>query len=169
MKGMLVSILARMKKLGVDYADIRHERITTESMQALDGEVEGFSTDASAGVGIRVLYRGAWGFAATNVVTEEGAMKAAKEALAMARAFSAVNTGKARLSATEPFIESYSTPYEIDPFSVPSGEKVSLIAGVTGAALRERGYHPQRPSLNSPGPKRSSAIPRAPSFRRPCA
>ena len=139
MKGIFVSILARLKKLGVDYADIRHERIMTESMQALDGEVEGFSTDTSAGVGVRVLYKGAWGFAATNIVTGESAMKAAKEALAMARAFSAVNTGKARLSVSEPFVESYSTPYEIDPFSVASDKKISLIAGVTGAALREKG------------------------------
>lgn len=139
MKGLFVSILARLKRLGADYADIRHERITTESLQALDGEVEGFSTDISAGVGIRVLYRGAWGFAATNVVNEAGAMKAAEEALAIARAFSAVNADKVRLSEAEPFIECYSTPYVIDPFGVAPERKISQIAGVTGAALKEKG------------------------------
>lgn len=125
-----------LKKKGVDYGDLRYERITRESIQVRDGVIETFSTDESVGIGIRVLNRGAWGFASSRAASVEDAIKTADEAIAISAAFSAVNPKKVRLPEREPCIDTYMTRYEIDPFRISPEEKIGRLSEITGAALR---------------------------------
>jgi len=127
-----------LRSKGVEYGDARFERVTTESIQVRDGVIEGFSTDSSAGVGIRVVYRGAWGFAATHMTTEKDVIRAADEAIAIAAAFSSVNSVKVRLAENPPYIDSYSTPFRVDPFKVAPEEKIARLIEVTTEAERYR-------------------------------
>lgn len=136
MKGLLESVIDYLKKKGLEYADLRHERITSESIQVRDGVIEGFSRDLCAGLGVRVLYRGAWGFAATHLVTEEEAFRAADEALSMAKAFSSVNRTRVVLSGAPSFIDDYTAPFKTDPFKIPPEEKIGLLTEITARALR---------------------------------
>ncbi len=128
-------VLALLSKKGAEYADCRHERAVSESIQVRNGEIEGFSSGVSEGVGIRVLYKGAWGFAASNLLSDTALTATADRALAVAAAFSSVNPHKVRLHPVEPCVASYSTPFAIDPFEVPPEEKLGLLIGVTTAAL----------------------------------
>lgn len=138
MKDIIRSVLAALLKKGVDYADIRHERITGESIRVRDDSIEGFSSDFSEGVGIRVLYEGAWGFASTNDTTEASLAKTAGVALSIARRFSALNTVKVRLAGVEAHIDSYTTPFTVDPFSVSPEAKIDLLLEVASTALRQK-------------------------------
>lgn len=136
MRDILRPLVGYLRKKGVQYADVRHERITSESIQVRDGVVEGFSTDFSEGVGIRVLYKGSWGFASTHLTDVASITRAAEEAVALANAFSAVNSKKTELPAMPSYIDRYESPYRVDPFNVPAEEKIALLSEVTTKALK---------------------------------
>lgn len=133
------SIVDWLVRKGASYADLRREVARTESIRASDGALEGYSTDVSSGVGIRVLFEGAWGFASTNLSTEEGLMRAAAEALSMARAFASVNAGRAGLCPAPRVVDSWSSPFVIDPFTVAAEDKIALLVDVTSRALAKKG------------------------------
>ena len=57
--------IARAKKLGATYADIRINRYRNESVFTREERVQNVSRTQSFGFGVRVLLSGAWGFAAS--------------------------------------------------------------------------------------------------------
>ncbi len=138
MKDALLFIVDYLKKKGIDYGDIRYERITGESIQVRGGVIEGFSTDLSEGIGIRVLWKGAWGFAASRIITEKDAVKTADEAISLAAAFSAVNQGKVKLAECRAHVDTFISPFKIDPFKVPPEEKIGRLIEITASALKVR-------------------------------
>src|SRR5262245_47962551 len=71
---------------GVSYADARTVTQETETLALKNAEVDRHARDRSAGIGVRVLYRGAWGFGAQPGATADAAARAARDALASARA-----------------------------------------------------------------------------------
>src|SRR5439155_19903208 len=71
---------------GADYADARMVTEESESLTVKNQEMEGIDRSRSEGVGIRVLVKGYWGFAATARATEEEVARTARLAVAIARA-----------------------------------------------------------------------------------
>jgi TldD protein len=62
--------ISRAKQLGASYADIRINRYRNESIFTREERVQNVSRTQSFGFGVRVLVKGAWGFATTfGVVT----------------------------------------------------------------------------------------------------
>src|SRR5215813_8655246 len=59
------------KKLGASYADIRINRYRLESIFTREQRVQNVSRTQDFGFGVRVLLKGAWGFAASPVVTPD--------------------------------------------------------------------------------------------------
>ena len=51
---------------GTSYADARYVERESETVSVKDGQVEGVDGDSDRGVGVRVLYKGSWGFAASD-------------------------------------------------------------------------------------------------------
>src|SRR6267154_3733657 len=78
--------LACAKKLGANYADIRINNYRNESVFTREQQVLNVSRTRSFGFGIRVLYQGAWGFAASHIVTPESIRKVTDQAMDIARA-----------------------------------------------------------------------------------
>src|SRR3990172_8684268 len=85
---VLQHTLLYLKKKGVEYADIRLEECISEGVMARDGEVDRLWDNLDTGFGIRVLYKGAWGFAASSLLTETEAKKIADEALLQSKTIS---------------------------------------------------------------------------------
>ena len=116
---------------GADYADVRVVANREERIVVRNGVVETMTADESVGLGIRALYRGAWGFASTREVTTRSADEAAGQAVRIARASARVNG--MRRSAREllgPPVSShgrYVTPVGIDPFGVSPEEKLAVL------------------------------------------
>lgn len=126
--------LAEVSRFGVDYADVRARREESESVDVRDAAVEGVSRERSEGVGLRVLYGGAWGFAATSSPHPDEVRRAARLAVEVARASAAVPGPSAGLDGSEPVVGSWTTPHLADPLDVPLQDKVALLLSAAAAA-----------------------------------
>src|SRR6266513_3149530 len=78
--------LARARKLGATYADIRINRYRHESIFTREERVQNVSRTQSFGFGVRVLVKGAWGFAASHLVTPQAVERLTAQAIEIARA-----------------------------------------------------------------------------------
>ncbi len=58
--------LGLAKKASVSYADIRVSRYDNQRIATREQQVRSIASSSSYGYGVRVLKRGAWGFAASN-------------------------------------------------------------------------------------------------------
>jgi TldD protein len=107
------------------YAEARHVDARSEAIAVLAGQVDAIDSSASEGIGVRVRVGGGWGFAATREVTRAGAEAALKRALAVAEAQPA---GPATpLAHVAPARGHWSSPYDVDPFTVELDEKLALL------------------------------------------
>lgn len=78
--------MAAAHKAGAGYADIRINRYRNETIVTRERQVQNVARSYSFGFGVRVLYKGAWGFAASPVVTPQEAERIARQAVEIARA-----------------------------------------------------------------------------------
>src|SRR5205807_5682582 len=108
---------------GAEYADARVVLKRNQLVATKNGRVERLTDSESEVIGVRVLVRGAWGFACDRRLTVEGARNAALRACTFARA--APGKHSRRLAPIEPRTGSYRTPVERDPFEVPLADKVN--------------------------------------------
>jgi TldD protein len=109
---------------GAEYADARVVLKRDQLVATKNGRVERISDSESEGIGVRVLFGGAWGFACDRQLSIDTARDAALRACAFARA--AAGRHSRRLAAIEPRSGSHRTPLERDPFTVPIVDKVEL-------------------------------------------
>ena len=131
MKDKLNNTLDWLKSKKVDYADARFVRIESESIRVTDGIVDTLTKDVNVGVGIRVIDRGAWGFAAIASIKEADIKKAANKALQTARASATTVKEKVKLAEVTPYKDHYASPCEKDPFTVPVDEKIGLLLEIS--------------------------------------
>ncbi len=112
---------------GVLYADIRYLERETESITVRNEEVAGLSRAETRGYGIRVLYRGSWGFAASWALSPDKVRETAQRALTIAKASYMTQKKPVELDDTPPQRGTYRSPWEEDPFAVPLDEKLELL------------------------------------------
>jgi TldD protein len=124
---------------GAGYADVRVVRRLEESIAIKTGRVEGVASGESEGFGIRVLVDGAWGFAASHILTAAEADRVAGEAVRIARASATALRNQTRLDDRPPATGTYETPLEEDPFSVPLERKIADLLAADEAAARVKG------------------------------
>jgi TldD protein len=127
-KAWLLEALDDLKRTeGVVYADARYLERETESITVRNEEVAGLSHEETKGYGIRVLYRGSWGFAASGVLKPEAVRETARRALAIAKASYLTQKKPVKLDDTPPQRGTYKSPWEEDPFDVSLDEKLELL------------------------------------------
>ncbi|MCD5409054.1 TldD/PmbA family protein [Candidatus Bipolaricaulota bacterium] len=127
-KDWLKETLAELGKAdGVTYADARYLERETERITIRNEEVAGLSRADTRGYGIRVLFRGSWGFAASGVISPDAIRETARRALEIARASFRTQKTPVKLDDTPPQRGTYISPWEIDPFAVPLDEKLELL------------------------------------------
>jgi TldD protein len=115
---------------GASYADARYVERESETVSAKDGQVEGIDRDSDRGVGVRVLHKGSWGFAASDraaAETESGLVALFAQALARAEAAASVQRRQVVLAPLEPQRGEYRTRVRRDPFAVPLTERIELL------------------------------------------
>jgi len=120
--------LTRAIDLGCEHADIRVERIHTQTVSLRDARPESFTDGEDLGLAVRVVHEGTWGFAAGVVLTAAEAVRLAEEAVAADTVSAAINSDRVEL-APEPVYPdaTWVSAYEIDPFQVPDSEKSALL------------------------------------------
>ncbi len=132
-------ILNQCRKAGAGYADVRWERQETESLSVSTGTVEPIERSANYGVGIRVLKNGAWGFAATDNLTEKSVGEKAVLAVALAEASARVMGEPVKLAPLKVSKGKFITPHEIDPFTVPLEQKIAYLMDIDRAMAESGG------------------------------
>lgn len=129
-KEFLKSALQKLKAAGVKYADARWETHRSERILMRNGQVAALTQHEDEGFGIRVLHKGAWGFAASPFVTEAEIERIAQRALEIAKASLLTVREPVRLDDWEPQQGSYESPCEVDPFTIPLDRKLGLLMRV---------------------------------------
>jgi TldD protein len=116
---------------GAAYADARVVISRTETIHVRNQNLDQLDRSETIGVGVRALIGSSWGFAATADLSTESVRLTGERAAAIARA-SGVVSGPPMEFADVPVTETFwETPYEEDPFEVPTSEKVDMLVDVT--------------------------------------
>jgi TldD protein len=86
---------------------------------------------------VRAIADGAWGFAASQVVTADEADRVAALAVEIAKASALTKMKDAVLAPVEPHTDKYTTPVKVDPFAMSVDDRVGLLVAAE-ERLRER-------------------------------
>ena len=82
--------LKRIAASGAEYGDIRIQDSSTEHIEGEDCRIASIRDIRDIGFGVRVLYHGAWGFAASSVLSLEEVPRVADLAVEIARGSASV-------------------------------------------------------------------------------
>jgi TldD protein len=123
--------LDRLRARGATYVDARW--IPTEERRRLlmwNGNLKDNTSTRQNGVGVRVLFAGAWGFAASSDLADLGALF--DRALDNAQVASQRVTFPIRLADKEAIQATFASPSNINPFEVPLGDQVAFLQEMDG-------------------------------------
>ncbi len=126
MREQLQEQVARLRDAGAVYVDARwYPFEETNELLMWNGNLKEASASRESGVGVRVLYKGAWGFSAASDTSDLPAVF--DEALDNARVAAERVTFPVRLAEKDAIEASFKSPSRIDPFTVPLAEKVAFM------------------------------------------
>jgi TldD protein len=113
---------------GASHATVRVERIRTQLVVVRDGRLETAVDDTELGTGVQVVHDGSSGFAGSVAVGADAAAALAKDAVGAARATARLRSGRVALAA-EPALGrvEWSSPFRVDPTSVPLAHKAGVL------------------------------------------
>ncbi|HUG05886.1 MAG TPA: DNA gyrase modulator, partial [Candidatus Limnocylindria bacterium] len=94
---------------GASYADVRFVRRDEENALVKNGRLESADRADSFGFGVRAIADGAWGFAASQVVTADEADRVAALAVEIAKASALTKMRDAALAPVEAKTATYAT------------------------------------------------------------
>ena len=126
MKDSIRKQLDRLRAKGAHYVDARwypHE--DSNFLFMWNGNLKENSASSQSGLGVRVLYNGAWGFSASSDLSNPDAIF--ETAFDNARVASERVTFPIRLAEKDAVVGSFTSPNKIDPFSVGLDEKVAFL------------------------------------------
>jgi TldD protein len=129
--------LGAAQELGVSHADFRFERIRYQRLGVRDGVLQTAMDADDVGFAVRVIHRGAWGFASGVVLSADEARRVAETAVAVAEIAAEMTSTPVEL-APEPVSAdvTWVSSYDVNPFDVPTAEKAALLIDWT-ERLRE--------------------------------
>src|ERR671913_109216 len=129
--------LQAARAAGAQYTDVRIGRYLRQVLVTREAQVESVTNTESLGIGIRVLAKGTWGFAATKDLSPDAVAAAARQAVAIARANAAFQAEPVRLAPTPALGErAWRTPLRKNAMAVPVKDKLDLLLSVNAAALQ---------------------------------
>jgi TldD protein len=139
--------LKRIAASGAEYGDIRIQDSSTEHIEGEDRRIASIRDIKDVGFGVRVLYHGAWGFAASSVLSLEEVPRVANLAIEIARGSASVALEKVRLVPEPVHRDCVVTPYRIDPFTIPLEKKTDLLLNAMETLHRQSGIARSSASL----------------------
>jgi TldD protein len=128
--------LGAATQAGASYCDVRIGRYLNQFITTRDLNIENVTNTESAGVGVRVIAAGAYGFASTNDMSPDGVAGAARQAVMIAKANAKLQSEPVRLAPTPGVGEvAWATPFKKDWRTVPIKDKADLLIAGNKAAL----------------------------------
>ncbi len=118
--------IERIKASGATYVDARwYPYEKTDTLTMWNGNLKNASSASESGIGVRVLYNGAWGFSASSDLGDLDGLF--NQALDNARVAAERVTFPVRLAEKDAVQAQFISPCKIDPFEVPLAEKVAFL------------------------------------------
>ncbi|HVR89134.1 MAG TPA: TldD/PmbA family protein [Candidatus Limnocylindria bacterium] len=121
---------------GATYADARFVRRVVEDAAVKNGNLDTVDRSDSFGFSVRAIADGAWGFAASPILSAAEADRVAALAVEVARASAITKREELRLAPVRPVTATYVTPIEIDPFGLTFDDRAKLLLEAD-AAMRK--------------------------------
>jgi len=131
--------LAHIRSAGADYGDIRILHSSSQTITGEDCRIASIRDVEDTGFGVRVLYHGAWGFAASSVLSLEEVPHVADLAVEIAKGSASLAVEKVRLAEEPVHHDRVLTSVHLNPFTVPLEKKADLLLETMEALHRQRG------------------------------
>ncbi len=136
----------RLKAAGATYVDARWYPLEqSDDLAMINGNLKSATATRESGMGIRVLYKGAWGFSASSDLADPAALF--DKALDNARAASTRVTFPIRLAEKDAVQAQFTSPCRTNPFEVPLSDKVGFLSEMD-ARLNQPGVFQRIGTLN---------------------
>ncbi|RWA15168.1 TldD/PmbA family protein [Mycolicibacterium brumae] len=142
--------LSAARAAGASYADLRVHRITAEIVQLRDGELETAVITRELGLAVRVIVAGTWGFASHAALTPQVAADTARQAVEVATALADLNAEPIELADEPVYADAaWVSSYRIDPFEVPTADKIAVLGEYSGRLLAADGVDHVSAGMNA--------------------
>jgi len=116
----------RINKMGAVYVDARWYPIEEANFLLMwNGNLKTAAFSRESGIGVRVLYKGAWGFSASSDLSNLPALF--NKAFDNSRIAAQRVTFPVRLAEKDSIQATYDSPNRINPFTVPLNDKVAFL------------------------------------------
>lgn len=127
--------LAKATELGASFADLHLMQTDRESLFVREEMVQGVDAGSSLGCSVRVLVQGAWGFAASEEISEKRVLQLVESAIAIAKGQAGWRKQPIEIETLPAHTGRWDMPVKVDPFTIPLEEKVERLLGINRAAL----------------------------------
>src|SRR3989475_6310171 len=132
---LIADLVAVAASRGATYADARTVEREHEAVSVKDGGVESVTRTADRGLAFRVIYKGAWGFAAADRTDDSAIRELMDEAFRRAEASASVQRRTVTLAPIAAQRGEYRTRLERDPFAVPLAERIEHLRAIDAASV----------------------------------
>jgi TldD protein len=129
--------LAELRTAGAEYADARATE-RSEELYVARGDHLSVETSEEHGVAVRAFVGSAWGFAFTSELTEEAVQRAAREAVAAAKASAFFGPASPGMGSGVAGPVSFAHAVLRDPFYSRLGDKIDLVKQAIAAMRRAK-------------------------------
>lgn len=127
--------LAKATELGASFADLHLMQTDRESLFVREEMVQGVDAGSSLGCSVRVLVQGAWGFAASEEISEKRVLQLVESAIAIAKGQAGWRKQPIEIETLPAHTGRWDMPVKVDPFTIPLEEKVERLLDINRAAL----------------------------------
>jgi len=139
MKDLIDHALNIAKLKWARYADIRIIDRREQVVSVKNGNVDGIGDQNSQGFGVRVLVNNSWGFASSAYLNKAEIERVTALAVQIANASSVVPGERVDLGDPVKMVGGYTTPVEVDPFTVSLEKKLDLLFAADAIMRRNSG------------------------------
>ena len=136
MEDVLAKVVERASQaLGAEYAEIRAQRLSKTMLTLKEGNVEAAKQGIEQGAALRVLVKGAWGFASVGALDFETLNEAMSDACGMAKAASLRLKNSIKLVQTKAVEDKVTIRPRKDPSKISIEDKVNMTSIINRVIL----------------------------------
>src|SRR6202521_396910 len=139
MYDLATAALDTARSRGASCADVRVIHLRQRDLTTKNGQVGTLAQSESIGLGIRVLAKGAWGFASTDRLTQEGVAALRAQAVFIDQGSAPAQRSEVVLAPEKAYVDSWQSSFRKDPFEIPLETQLALLLAADAEMRRVKG------------------------------
>jgi len=125
----------------VQFAEARFAAVRHSGLVLQDGRADRVAAGKRAGIGVRVLVEGAWGFASSESTAYQDWVSCLQSAIDLARVSSTRLEERVELAEAPPVVDEVKAIFAVDPTEVSLDRKLAAVRGYEEASACHAGEH----------------------------